>query len=255
MTTYYKKYMKYKTKYLKLKAGQTGGADMVDGMNSSLYEAWVWVWGVCLRAWYPHAVQYLRELMNREENSITIELPENEIPEGVITVLAYYIAHNIYSLTYLKFSNNSLLDNAAQNIAESLHTNISLLTLDLSNNKIGDEGVKAIAESLKKNKTLKTLNLAHNQIGDVGTIEIAKSLEKNTTLEELDLSHNQDIGNDGLLALGRTIHRNILKNREDIRKRNLRLNKDNPFKVPKALAQMIKGNPTQVHFNWVAPED
>ena len=93
-------------------------------------------------------------------------------------------------MTELELSNNSIDDDGAKAIAESLKVNTVLTRLILGGNSIGDDGAKAIAEALKDNTVLTKLSLQGDSIGVDGAKAIAEALKVNTVLTTLHLSFN-----------------------------------------------------------------
>ena len=76
--------------------------------------------------------------------------------------------------------------------------------LNLGNNSIGDEGAIALSDSLKSNSTLTELNLESNSIGDSGARSLSDSLKSNSTLTTLDLGFYS-------IALSMALTRNTMK--------------------------------------------
>jgi Ran GTPase-activating protein (RanGAP) involved in mRNA processing and transport len=81
-----------------------------------------------------------------------------------------------------------------------LKINRSLKELKIAFNSINDEGAKAIANSLAYNKTLEWLSLRRNGIGNVGATAFAEKLPYMHGLIELLLTKN-DVDQVGVSAL------------------------------------------------------
>ncbi|KAH3762193.1 transport protein Sec24 [Pelomyxa schiedti] len=108
------------------------------------------------------------------------------------------------SLVSLYLERNSIGAEGASKIAESLVSNKSLVSLDLGWNSIGDEGASKIAESLVSNKSLVSLYLGGNSIGDEGASKIAESLVSNKSLVSLYLGGNS-IGAEGASKIAESL--------------------------------------------------
>ncbi|KAG0283777.1 hypothetical protein BGZ97_008416, partial [Linnemannia gamsii] len=112
--------------------------------------------------------------------------------------LAEINAHS--TLTTLNLRNNSIGDNGAEALSETLKTNSTLTTLDLARNSIRNNGAVALSEALKSNSTLTTLDLSSNSIGENGAVALSEALKTNSTLTTLNLQFNS-IGDNGAVAL------------------------------------------------------
>ena len=99
-----------------------------------------------------------------------------------------------------------------------LKKNCTLTSINLSDNSIGNEGARAIAQSLEKNCTLTSINLSDNSIGNEGAKAIAQALKTNTTLTSMDLSCTQ-INSNAVIAIRQVLEcnrgiRDILERRD-----------------------------------------
>jgi len=94
------------------------------------------------------------------------------------------------SLTHLDLHSNSISDNGATSISNSLIKNTSLTYLDISTNSISDSGALSISKLLITNTSLTHLDLQRNSISDKGATSISNSLIKNTSLIELYLDNS-----------------------------------------------------------------
>jgi len=133
----------------------------------------------------------------------TLNLSNNNIVYDGVNIIAEILKINT-TLLVLDMNNNIIGDEGAKLIAESLKINTTLLNLEMTNNIIGTEGAKLIAELLKRNTTLKILNLSNNNIGDEGAKLIAESLKINTTLLVLDMNNNI-IGDEGAKLIAESL--------------------------------------------------
>ena len=92
----------------------------------------------------------------------------------------------------------------------SISTFISIIAIIiyLYSNSIGNEGAIAISESLKLNHSIININLDDNNIGNEGVIAISEALKHNHTITEIDLSENYNIGNEGAIAISEGLKHN-----------------------------------------------
>ena len=100
--------------------------------------------------------------------------------------------HNITTLTLTKFSisNNSITDEAADDIAVAISNNIHLQELNLGGNSFQASGIIKIARSLQKISSLTKLYINHNNITDEAADDIATAISCNFKLQEFDISQN-----------------------------------------------------------------
>lgn len=106
----------------------------------------------------------------------------------VLRVVSLFTA----AFTTLDLSDNLLLAEGAQAIADALVSGSILTKLNLSDNELGPEGGRAIAEALKHQQSVLTsLSLFNNSIGQGGAEALADALQSNIVLTSLDLGANQ----------------------------------------------------------------
>lgn len=111
------------------------------------------------------------------------------------------------ALYFFSNQSNTIGDEGARALAETLKTNSALTKLSIPSNSIGDVGAKALAEALKSNSALTTLDLEGNLIGDEGAMALAEVLKSNGVLTALDLEGNL-IGDEGAMALAAALKSN-----------------------------------------------
>merc|ERR1712018_502265 len=78
---------------------------------------------------------------------------------------------------------NSIGDDGANSIGDSLKTNSALTYLSLHHNKIGDTGAKSIGEGLKLNRTLVDLRLYENKFSKHGCKILNDIVDNSSTLK------------------------------------------------------------------------
>ena len=115
-------------------------------------------------------------------------LSNNSIPENAINNLVEAIAINS-NLRSLYLDNNNLQHHGAL-VASALCKITSLTTLDLSNNNMTEEVADKIALAIGNNNSIKELHIRGNIFRADGIIKIAQSLCGLTCLNVLDASNN-----------------------------------------------------------------
>ena len=115
-----------------------------------------------------------------------------------IDKIAYF--PNKIQLEYLDLSRNSLGNEGATKLAQSLKHFTLLQTLTLSLNAIGDDGIIALAEGIKHSSSLHVLDLSWNAIEGRGATKLAEKILHLSSLERLDLGRNK-VGEAGAAQL------------------------------------------------------
>mmetsp|Transcript_27421 Transcript_27421/g.67679 ORF Transcript_27421/g.67679 Transcript_27421/m.67679 type:complete len:286 (+) Transcript_27421:25-882(+) len=111
------------------------------------------------------------------------------------------------NLVGLDISCNSIRENGAKALANSLSANSSIVSLDMSANAIGDEGATALSSGLAFNRTTQNLDLHACSIGDAGAKALAGVLlDGNASLAALNLKANY-IGDEGATALAQAVRK------------------------------------------------
>ena len=157
---YYKKYLKYKNKYLNL-LKQIGGHSIYIEINDVV--------------------------LPRETK--TIDLTNAELLEDDFNLLIQYLPHFI-NLKNLILTNTSINLHEAPQLAIALKDKTSLETLILTSNPIDDPGAIAIAKILNTLTNLIELDLFSNSISHMGIRALANALESNTSLRILNIGNN-----------------------------------------------------------------
>ncbi|XP_022809551.1 NACHT, LRR and PYD domains-containing protein 3-like [Stylophora pistillata] len=121
---------------------------------------------------------------------------------------------------HLDLSRNSIGEEGADSIAETIRVNATLTHLLLSGNNIGDRGAKKVSEALKVNVSLKDLNLSYNCIFAAGADSIAETLKSNATVTDLDLTSNF-IGDNGAQSLCEAFKTNTTLTALDVSNNNI----------------------------------
>ena len=116
-----------------------------------------------------------------EENYYT----DSQIATGIATVLSLTSTlQAIYART-----NNLQTENAIK-IAKSLHNCSTLFAFSMSNNSIGEEAADDIGIVLSHNTKLQRVGLGGNNFKTVGMIKIVKSLQNISTLNSFNIRDN-----------------------------------------------------------------
>ena len=92
----------------------------------------------------------------------------------------------------LKFTNCSLRDETARDLADMLSHNSTVEELIIHNNIFTAEAAKILAGNLRQNTTLKKLNLSNNFLGDVGVKAITAALTPDTSLMGMATRNNDN---------------------------------------------------------------
>eukprot|EP00871_Galdieria_phlegrea_P005105 jgi/Galph1/5596/GphlegSOOS_G4278.1 len=135
----------------------------------------------------------------------SLDFADNFLKNAGTRVLAEAFAKTKMSVILLNLSNNRVGDEGVSFLGKSLRSQPLLTNLSLANNEIGASGVEALIESLKGGSKIETIDLSSNRIGDKGAFHIAQLLETcQCSLRCVNISNNC-IGEDGLLALVRSL--------------------------------------------------
>ncbi|MFB6810223.1 gala protein [Streptomyces sp. NPDC056387] len=119
-------------------------------------------------------------------------------PAGAARVAA--VAAGSAHARHLLLGTNSIGDDGARTLADSLTAGHGLHTLYLGCNRIGPEGVAALAAALAEDTGVKALWLKRNPVREDGARTLAGLLRRNRTLRTLDLV-NTGIGVEGVRLL------------------------------------------------------
>ena len=165
-------------------------------------------------------------------------------------------------IRYLNISKNNITNKGMYFLNKFLMKNQTLLILDMSNNRnVTTEGIKLIANALKMHPNISKIILSNNNLNGsgkyIGTlIKDNKSLKtllirnvsfelkdieflceemckKNCTIKDLDIGNNSDIGDKGLIEVGKIIDNN--KSLESIGLDGLNLTMNNYLPVFQAI--------------------
>ena len=165
-------------------------------------------------------------------------------------------------IRYLNISRNNITNKGMYFLNKFLMKNQTLLILDMSNNRnVTTEGIKLIGNALKMHPNISKINFSNNNLNGAGKyigglIKDNKSLKsllvrnvsfelkdieficedmckKNCTIKDLDIGLNSDIGDKGLIEVGKIIDNN--KSLESIGLDGLNLTMNNYFPVFQAI--------------------
>ena len=165
-------------------------------------------------------------------------------------------------IRYLNISRNNITNKGMYFLNKFLMKNQTLLILDMSNNRnVTTEGIKLIGNALKMHPNISKINFSNNNLNGAGKyigglIKDNKSLKsllvrnvsfelkdieficedmckKNCTIKDLDIGLNSDIGDKGLIEVGKIIDNN--RSLESIGLDGLNLTMNNYFPVFQAI--------------------
>ena len=142
-------------------------------------------------------------------NLVNLNLSGNEICDGAATALASILSENT-KLKELNLNNTNLQREGAGKIFGELRI-LHLTKLSISNNSINDEAADDIATFLSKCTELKELDLSHNHLKSAGAIKICKT--NLTKLTSFYINHNSitsEAANDLAAFLSQNLELNIL---------------------------------------------
>jgi Ran GTPase-activating protein (RanGAP) involved in mRNA processing and transport len=213
---YYKKYLKYKNKYLNL-LKQIGGGPS-DGpsvlptftlrLPTSSQPSTVPVIPFTIQNKQFTNDEFLRLLSSLNITNLqNLTLNQIDITEDRVKQLANVLV-SCSQLRTLNLSNNPLNNNGATTIANILNKLLMLTTLDLSICGIKNDGGKAIANALLTNTSLTTLNIEFNPISEDVFIAFAKVLESNQIITHLNISNSHSISDNTYSQLANALRQN-----------------------------------------------
>ena len=107
---------------------------------------------------------------------------------------------NISGLTAFSIGDNSVGEEAADDIAAVLSHNTKLQQLHLHNNNFRTVGIIKIVKALQNIATLTVLSIGDNDIGEEAADDIATILSQNTKLQEVHL-HNNSFKTAGVIKI------------------------------------------------------
>ena len=165
-------------------------------------------------------------------------------------------------IRYLNISRNNITNKGMYFLNKFLMKNQTLLILDMSNNRnVTTEGIKLIGNALKMHPNISKINFSNNNLNGAGKyigglIKDNKSLKsllvrnvsfelkdieficedmckKNCSIKDLDIGLNSDIGDKGLIEVGKIIDNN--RSLESIGLDGLNLTMNNYFPVFQAI--------------------
>ena len=123
--------------------------------------------------------------MNLQE----LNLGSNNLQTSGIVSIAKSL-HKISSLTKLCIDQNSITDEAADDIAFAMSCNAKLQELNLGGNDFQTSGIIKITKSLQKSSSLTSLSIDYNNVTDEAADDIVAAISCNMNLQELSLCGN-----------------------------------------------------------------
>ena len=120
----------------------------------------------------------------------TLALNANQITETVASDIAQVISCNV-QLEIIQLSDNVLKANGTKVLCKSLRKCTALKLLDLENNSITEEAADDIAAVITNNKSLKFVNIGMNKLKSAGIVKIARALKDLSHLNILNVISNE----------------------------------------------------------------
>ena len=124
------------------------------------------------------------------DDKVTSDHSEMQEYKGKVITTKSVRLHNVTTLTKFSISNNSITDEAADDIAVTISNNIYLCELNLGGNSFQASGILKIARSLQKISSLTKLYINHNNITDEAADDIATAISCNFKLQEFDITQS-----------------------------------------------------------------
>ena len=148
-----------------------------------------------------------------------LNMSYNSISDDGAAAISDSLKINV-SLQELDLAGNNIITEGAIKIAEAIQVTKTLQKLNLYNNNISDDGAAAISDSLKINVSLQELNLADNKITTEGAKKIAEAIQVTKTLQKLNL-YNNSISDDGAAAISDSLKINVSLQELDLEENNI----------------------------------
>ena len=229
---YYKKYLKYKNKYLNLQS-QIGGSPPFNlvlpkyhvllppalpltqrteqkkniNINGNIYSEDTTEINITENFNDNDFLKFVRFLINIK-NLKTLTLDNIQITEPRATHLVKFLI-NCKQLKTLNLSNNNMDNKGVDIIVPILNIFPNLTTLKISSNNILSNGGRTIANFLSTNTSLTTLELSRCAIGNIGGQAIANALSNNQSLTTLNIEWNS-IGDLTFIAFAEVLKSNSI---------------------------------------------
>jgi Ran GTPase-activating protein (RanGAP) involved in mRNA processing and transport len=138
-----------------------------------------------------HGLSILAESLGQQKRGLVdLSLSTNQITCSGLRALVNNATAALSAVTHLNLSNNSLLDEGASFLAETLRlqTLPSLTHLRLIECRISDDGLVALMSALEESETLEFLDLEDNAFSVQGYVALASSLPNIKGLRQIDFS-------------------------------------------------------------------
>lgn len=241
---YYKKYLKYKNKYVNLQS-QIGGGGPITVLPNFVLN---------LEAKPRSVSTQVLPLTQRTEQKLNININGNTYSEDMTTIqitkdfndndflkfVRFLI--NITNLKTLTLNNIIITVPRATLLVQFLISCKQLETLNLFNNSMDNDGVVIIVSILNSFPNLTTFKISSNDIFNKGGSTIANFLSTNTSLTTLELSRCA-IGNIGGQAIA-----NALSNNQSLTTLNIEWNSiGDPTFI--AFVEALKSNSILINLN------
>ncbi|XP_014456380.2 NLR family member X1 [Alligator mississippiensis] len=130
----------------------------------------------------------------------TLHLQLNSLGPDACQVIRDLLLHDKCAVSSLRLSDNPLMEQGAQHLAEAIAGNHSLRHLSLLHTSLGDRGVELVARSLAQNQHLQELNVGYNAVTDKAALVLVEVAKQHPTLDKVHLYFNE-ISEEGKRAL------------------------------------------------------
>ena len=127
--------------------------------------------------------------MKNISNLIVLNVSQNTITDEAAEELGTVLHHNPL-LQVLNLSYDNLSTSDAMKIFKGIQIILNLVTINIGHNMITDEAVDDLVCLLFCNTSLKEIDLSSNHISASSAIKIFKGMEKFSNLEAINISHN-----------------------------------------------------------------
>ena len=130
----------------------------------------------------------IAQALQKISSLTTLYINDNHITDEAADDIAAAISCN--AMQVLEVSNNNLKTTGVKKLAKSLQNVYTLTNLYMSNNSITDSAADDIAIAISYNPHLKEFDIGENKLKGRGAIKLAKSLQHFSTLSKLFLDNN-----------------------------------------------------------------
>ena len=196
---------------------------------------WLQKLGLSNNSLNDDGVKIISKSLCQHTRLIAMDFQNNNITKKSVEALSSVISSN-NELEALNLSNNQLQLGAIK-LATVLKTISLLKVLDLQNNSIPEEAADELAAAIRANSSLEELWLGGNHLGS-SLVMIVDALKGITTLKKLSLGNNGNRSKELAPAIASIVTRNKLMERLSLN--NSGLNDDGVIKIAESLCNRSK---------------